>query len=79
MRYSDGSDTGDRLTMDYTDISLLCYHRSAPGITACGEIQRGAVTPGRIWTWCLCFTYTLAFTVSLVLERVRTSEYTKYE
>jgi len=26
--YVGGSDTGDRLTIDYTDMSFLCYHGS---------------------------------------------------
>jgi len=75
-----GSDTGDRLTIDYTNMSFLCYHESVQrnkGIW--WNTERGVVIHGRIWTWCLCFTYTPVFTVSLVLERVRTSESTKYE
>jgi len=69
MRYLDGSDTGARLTIGYTDIFFLWYHESAPGNKGMwGNIETGVVIHGRIWAWCLCFIYTRVFTISLVLE-----------
>jgi len=80
MRYSDGSGTGARLTIDYTDISFLCHHESVlrnKGMW--GNTEIGVVIYGMARIWYFCFSFTLVFTITLVLERVQRSECTKYE
>ena len=57
-RSADGSDIGDYLITDYTDMSLLFYHvsvRRNKGM--CGNTEISVVIHGRIRAWYLCFTY----------------------
>jgi len=57
-RFADGSDTGDLLIIDYTDMPLLCYHGSVwrnKGMW--GNTEISVVIHGSFGTWYLCFTY----------------------
>jgi len=68
----DGTDTGECSTIYFTRyVFPLLFRECTEARTHVGNTERGVVIYSRIRMWYLCFTYTLVFTVNLILVRVK--------